>query len=301
MRGVRRTVGMLCAAVLIAPPPLWAENSDGLFGQLNVRDMFEHRRRPSADSRRAAAKKSSPAAAAPGSANDKSDESTPHIERRALRPQEHAAEVIERLKRMRGMMSPGVSESNAAQVVNLAREPRAEAARADQAAPARSMAPYPAAGKAVLSLVVSAYPQTHFVEQLEALEELRHRRRVQVGGVLVVALDFVYQQWNEAEQRGAIPLRSKVNSRQRRRSSRRARDYYLPPALDSLGKLGLQASGTVSFAEFARRTGVRSSPVWLVRYQGEDYLFEGLRNPEKLFRADGQFLPPPQPTAKSGI
>jgi hypothetical protein len=54
-------------------------------------------------------------------------------------------------------------------------------------------------------------------------------------------------------------------------------------------KFGLGESSLENATELVERFGIKSSPSWIVRFRGKNYVFEGLRTPEKLFTSKGVF------------
>ena len=52
---------------------------------------------------------------------------------------------------------------------------------------------------------------------------------------------------------------------------------------------GIVNAKRVDAASMLKRFGAQHVPTWIVRYQGVDYVFDGVENPEQLFSAKGVF------------
>lgn len=137
----------------------------------------------------------------------------------------------------------------------------------------------------VISLIVDGRDRTHMLEQLVKLAELRKRKRVAIGQVVIVGGGA-----NLTENTISAP--KNVNARivedpvELRKTLRVAPTEFgaLCDALD------LSPTSQMNSEQIINHFGVSNSPTWVVRYQGRDYVFEGPTEINRLFTVDGRFV-----------
>lgn len=110
----------------------------------------------------------------------------------------------------------------------------------------------------LLFLVVSGLDKKKLEQSMRSLKRLKKR------GVLVAEVMIVGEPNTSSETSDPI---SKIFS-----------------------ELSLSQSGMEDPSIVLKKYDIKSSPTWIVRYKGKDYVYEGLKNPERLFNTQGQFL-----------
>lgn len=105
----------------------------------------------------------------------------------------------------------------------------------------------------IVSLVVSGKDEQHLSEVLSEIPKLKSKG-ILVGDVMVIG-------------------KNEQNSR-------------LDKIADelNLGQNSMEAADVV-----VKKYKISSSPTWIVRYRGRDYVFEGFKSPQALFTSQGEF------------
>ena len=134
-----------------------------------------------------------------------------------------------------------------------------------------------------LSLVVTGEDPSHLRQNLEALLDLKETRRVRVGQVFIVGLT------TNAFSGGSSLDEAPVNKRQLLRYSAAAADV-LGPEYRILERAGVGYFKILMANNVYDYLDISYSPTWVVRHRGQDYVFEGVENPETLFDAEGSFI-----------
>lgn len=155
----------------------------------------------------------------------------------------------------------------------------------------------------VLEVYVSALPERHLLEQLDHIAALKKDGEVQIGRVVVFGLNQVYEAAARAEEERIYPPISQAEQEaaeelERRISGRKLDDPDMfreempakPPVLQKMDALNLVPSGAAHLQEIQRRYHAESSPIWIVRHQGKEHVFEGKYNPEHFFDNRGRFI-----------
>lgn len=101
----------------------------------------------------------------------------------------------------------------------------------------------------IVSLVVSGKDDSHLAESIEEIQKLK-KKGVLIGEIMVIGKT----------------------------------DQTFDKISESLGSSTMEDADSV-----ARKYKINYSPTWIVRYQGRDYVFEGLKSPQSLFTSEGNF------------
>jgi len=154
----------------------------------------------------------------------------------------------------------------------------------------------------VVSLLVNANNHKSLTKSLEQLRKLHKNQKVAIGQV------FLVDQKKQLQQpiSSVIPTRKKptrqlakmaqVLSTMAGAGSAKA---GLPIIFQGssnhrvtrlIKEMGFKSPSQENADEIIARLGVKYSPVWIVRYDGKDYVYEGNYNPSRLFTRDGKFL-----------
>lgn len=141
---------------------------------------------------------------------------------------------------------------------------------------------------AVVSLVVSGDDRAHVVDALAKLYVLRDRH-VAIGQVVIIGGSAASEL-----QTGGI-RRPSANDVSRLKAAKNPAEIFAtvpvePTELSVIGKkLELEDGHPADGKAIIERLGITYSPAWVVRYHGEDHVFEGDVDPKRLFAADGRF------------
>ena len=131
----------------------------------------------------------------------------------------------------------------------------------------------------VLSLIVSAKDPEQMQQAIERLALVARTRRVTIGNVMIVG---------NAETGGTFaPDRLDPN---RNRTDYTRNLLVFGPKYQLLHDAGVPGVSRVQSDRVLERYDIRSSPAWIVRYRGSDYVFEGWTDPAQLFTQRGEFL-----------
>ena len=142
---------------------------------------------------------------------------------------------------------------------------------------------------AVISLVVDGNNRDHVFETLKRLYLLRESTHVAIGRVVVIGTGSHLQDIEFPQDRRAL---SKSGDPGSVIEPPRAEDGK-PSYYAKLKKLmNLIPSSSESGAEIIERFHLKYSPSWIVRYHGQDYVFEGDFDPASLFSSGGKFQKP---------
>lgn len=115
----------------------------------------------------------------------------------------------------------------------------------------------------ILHLVVDGTDLQHLSKVLEDREELK-KRGVYLGEVMIIG--------------DPDPMRI---VKERRKNYRNAQTI--------IERFNLGESSLENAKDVVEDFGISHSPTWIVRFRGKNYVFEGLRTPERLFTSEGVF------------
>ena len=142
---------------------------------------------------------------------------------------------------------------------------------------------------AVLSLIIAADDERHLLNYLGKLRRVQEKGAMAVGQVLVIDPDNRFALVSSVTQNLNRYLRRILTAR--RKEPLGARVPLLnnkppaSPALALLQEMGRGEMSIVSAEKIVRRYAVTSSPTWIMRHRGQDYIFEGAFDPESINRA----------------
>lgn len=115
----------------------------------------------------------------------------------------------------------------------------------------------------IISLVISSTPKKDYENALYSLTSLHSKHSIPIAEVFVIHENFTPSSILES----VIQKKSRV--------------------LKMLEESGakIKPRGRVP-----KRLKISTSPTWIIRYKNEDYVFEGLKDPNELFNATGEFI-----------
>ena len=156
--------------------------------------------------------------------------------------------------------------------------------------------------KSVVSLLVSAENENLTGKYIDEMSRLRKIPGVTGGQVVVIGLSDRRMTKATAMLKGLEDpvLKAKMPKllglkRKRGREALPQTDFsVLPLPLDTrlISSYGLKEVGFADAKKILKHLGVAHSPTWIVRYKGEDHLFEGRESISGYFTADGDFIRP---------
>lgn len=136
---------------------------------------------------------------------------------------------------------------------------------------------------AIVSVLLNGADREGFLQTLAKLSILREKG-VPVARVTVIGRDLI----SEIERGGRV-----ADPRERRIDVSTDGRAIRPTDVGVLARrLGLHGGRTTNVADTLERLGVKNSPTWIVRYRGQDYLYEGDVSLRTMFNGDGTFRVP---------
>ena len=130
--------------------------------------------------------------------------------------------------------------------------------------------------RSMLSLVVDGRDPNHALSYLKKLSTLVNRKNVKIGSVLIIGESYADKKAKEQNlAKYLVDQRSKNTPSQRYERALKTNDLPLSKPLLYAGVLS--------------QLEITSSPTWIVRHAGRDYIFEGFKNPETFFNKKGEF------------
>jgi len=143
--------------------------------------------------------------------------------------------------------------------------------------------------KATLNLVVAAKPAGHALKHIERLAEVKKRYGITIGQVAIVGADKSFPFFSTPIK--GTPKRIKNPGPKGRALQLKKMGVQSSPLQRAIKKLGLTQKSTGNTAdELLTRLKTSSSPTWIVRFQGNDYVFEGGFHPREFFNKRGYFI-----------
>ena len=137
----------------------------------------------------------------------------------------------------------------------------------------------------VLSLVVDGRNRAHLTEQLQKLAALREKKRVAIGQIVIIGGGA-----NLSESVISAPRNANAQIINDPAALRRTLQVIPTEFGDLCEKLNVTSAPLINSARIIEHFNLSSSPAWIVRYQGRDYIFEGQTDINRLFTADGRFV-----------
>ncbi len=137
---------------------------------------------------------------------------------------------------------------------------------------------------AVLSLVIDGRDRNHLLENLSKLAELRKKKRVAIGQIVIVGGGQNVAE-SEVIASGNVSARVVEDPAELRKSLR----VVSTPFGDLVDALKVSSTQTIDGGTILSHFDLTSSPAWIVRYQGQDYVYEGPTDIARLFTVDGRF------------
>ena len=146
------------------------------------------------------------------------------------------------------------------------------------------------APKDTISLIVSGSDIGHVLEQVKKLELLVKHQNVRIGDVYVVGLGHIRELADTVGKTKAKAVKD-LSPIQRKRILQQVRLNGTPLMLleKNLKNIGLPYNQIEETNKIVDRLDITSSPTWVVRHHGRDYVFEGFSNPKGLFNSRGEF------------
>ena len=139
---------------------------------------------------------------------------------------------------------------------------------------------------AVLSVIVAGDDREQLANVLTKLAVLKEQK-VMIGQMILVGAEL----GPELERGGPLPNPANAS---RGETPEQFMDEVRHPKPTELGMLGrrllLLKSEVVDASKYLEKFQISKSPTWIVRYRGQDYVFEGRFDPKQLFSQDGAFL-----------
>lgn len=142
----------------------------------------------------------------------------------------------------------------------------------------------------VVSLIVSGEDKEHLIDALKQIKVLKEKN-VLIGEILVVG-GFSFGDLNN-NIKGNTDLKNKISSNAGRLSPEALNflnQIAAPSELPELAqKLNLGESTFAELAPIIAHYNISLSPSWIIRYKGQDHIYEGNFDITRFFTADGQF------------
>lgn len=144
-------------------------------------------------------------------------------------------------------------------------------------------------GSPPVSLIVSAKPLAHCLEQLERIGEVHQEKRVPIGQIVILGADQDFPLYTSGLKQDA---KNTQGSRKASKLSVKEKLGMLKssPLTKFIESNQLSTSSMITAEEVIKRFSVKASPVWVVRHRGIDYMFPGAHHPRDFYNAKGQFL-----------
>ncbi len=203
----------------------------------------------------------------------------------------HIKDVLERAKRMLGpelnQAPPDASdEAKTVRAEELLKKTAAIHSGETQSAPPRSQLPNESRFRAyenwykdhaVLNLVVNGDNEKYLIDRLAELKKIRDTLGIPIGFVVVVGSGAHLLDVEIGTEANPIPSGTPPKP---------------TPFAQAKANLSLRNSELHPGADILNRLKISYSPAWIVRYHGDDYVFEGTSAPLNLFPGNGKFLAP---------
>jgi hypothetical protein len=136
---------------------------------------------------------------------------------------------------------------------------------------------------ATLSLIVSAVPESHYRLTMQQLFQIQKEGKIKIGEIFVVGknLDWMDEQIAQHNEETSKIKDAPKNSVPEFTLKRTRTDEYLSEHFSHTGLA--EAPPLLKYLQ------ISSSPTWVVRYNGQNHVYEGLQNPTDLFTSEGQY------------
>lgn len=121
----------------------------------------------------------------------------------------------------------------------------------------------------VLNVIVSGTDTNHLEETFRELQRMK-KRGILIGDVAVVGASTDPSTGPATQSREKMAQSSRIK--------------------ELIRDIGLGDAQVTDVSTVAQQMDVSFSPTWVVRYQGRNFVYEGLTSPAKLFTANGVFL-----------
>jgi hypothetical protein len=149
--------------------------------------------------------------------------------------------------------------------------------------------------EAVVSLYINVEPSESVERLLGELIRLKKERRVKVGNIVLVGLadkrarEFITKMTTRDTREPAMTRERRDQAGSNRPSKVKIK---IPLEQVLMKKYGLYERGFVKVQPLLRRFDVKHSPCWVVRWKGQDHIFEGRDSIWSMISKDGTFVGP---------